>query len=94
MTALRTTILRAPLRAASCRPISLTTIARPLASFNYRPQPPHSASPLSSQIAEGAKSIVTTPQISIEASSPLGDGGPEDIAHHGINVDKPIRMDT
>ncbi|KIR94341.1 hypothetical protein I304_01982 [Cryptococcus deuterogattii CBS 10090] len=30
----------------------------------------------------------------LEASLPLGDGGIEEAPHSGINVDKPVRMDT
>lgn len=41
-----------------------------------------------------ARGIKTYPPVQLNVSNPVADGGPEDIPHHGINVDKDIRMDT
>ena len=99
MSALRSAILRTPLR-SSFRPtpaaFSTPKLTRPLASFTFRP--PYTNSLVSKNEKElsnqGTKGIVTSAPVSIEATSPLADGGSEDAPHHGINVDKPIRMDT
>lgn len=40
------------------------------------------------------RGITTSSPVNVNPSQPVADGGPEDIAHHGINVDAPVRMDT
>ncbi|KIR58740.1 hypothetical protein I314_05580 [Cryptococcus bacillisporus CA1873] len=41
-----------------------------------------------------ARTFTSSPISKLEASLPLGDGGIEEAPHSGINVDKPVRMDT
>jgi len=81
-------MLRAPLRSAS----KLST--RSIASFSFRPVPAVKPTLSAQQDVTGAKSMVTTPPRRIGSSSILGDGGNEEAPHSGINVDRPIRMDT
>ncbi|OXB39073.1 hypothetical protein LQV05_004138 [Cryptococcus neoformans] len=41
-----------------------------------------------------ARAFTSSPISKLEASLPLRDGGMEEAPHSGINVDKPVRMDT
>lgn len=92
MSAIRSTLLRQPLRLRASA--TAFPAARSLASFTLRPAPEHkSAAALPNQL-NSTKSLSSTQPRKIEASAILGDGGMEEAPHTGINVDKPIRMDT
>ena len=93
MSAIRSTLLRQPLRLRATA--TAFPAARSLASFTLRPAPElKSGAAVTNQQLTGTKSLSSTQPRKIEATAILGDGGMEEAPHTGINVDKPIRLDT
>jgi hypothetical protein len=83
MASLRTTALRATTTSlrtfSTIRPLALPTIK--------------SAHCYTSKTTSW-RSFSTSPQALLKSSRVVGDGGPDDIPHHGVNVDKALRMDS
>ncbi|RSH94064.1 hypothetical protein EHS25_006718 [Saitozyma podzolica] len=90
MSALRPTLRRFPLRAA--RPLSTLSAARPLAPLATKPL--FASPPALPQNFKGLRFVSNSTPVALEASSVVGDGGMHEPPDCGINVDKPIRMDT
>ncbi|GFZ45624.1 Uncharacterized protein JCM24511_03352, partial [Saitozyma sp. JCM 24511] len=90
MSALRPTLRRFPLRAA--RPLSTLSAARPLAPLATKPL--FASPPALPQHFKGLRFVSNSNPVALEASSVVGDGGMHEPPDCGINVDKPIRMDT
>ncbi|KAL7424040.1 hypothetical protein Q5752_001625 [Cryptotrichosporon argae] len=76
--------LRIPARRPVVPAARLSTAARPAAAL-----------PRAQLVVPAAwRGLSTTARAALESSRVVGDGGPDEIAHHGINVDKATSMDS
>lgn len=84
---------RAPLLRARL-PQAVVSRHAPLTTFSRALPAPATLKTSGFRSSLFARTFTSSPISKLEASLPLGDGGIEEAPHSGINVDKPVRMDT